>query len=317
MPQVSVCGYRIDLGVLDNEVAGRFVCGIECDGVAYHSSQTARDRDRLRQQVLEGRGWEIHRVWSTDWFKDRAGQIERLLRLIEQSRQNARREAEAERERARQIKDETERQTNEFLGDFPGSKGNGLSATSGDKAYVRPIAEPYRFADNTPVFTTQYLVDAPTAIVATAILQVVEAEAPLHIKDLTQRVAAKWGQKTGSNIAARIAEITQLLQQANRVSVRGDFVWKPNGEMTVRSRNNTNIPAERIAPEEIEAAILLVLRAGSGFTRQELVNEARAVFGFTRTGTSLQQAIDSALENLLAKGIIGEGSLGIAVRKND
>ena len=74
VPQVGVAGYRIDIGVLDDELSGRFVCGIECDGVAYHSSETARDRDRLRQQVLEGRGWSLLRLWSTDWFKDRGGQ---------------------------------------------------------------------------------------------------------------------------------------------------------------------------------------------------------------------------------------------------
>ena len=53
VPQVGVSGYKIDLGVLDDVSPGRFVCGIECDGVAYHSSETARDRDRSRQQVLE------------------------------------------------------------------------------------------------------------------------------------------------------------------------------------------------------------------------------------------------------------------------
>ena len=63
VPQVGVAGYRIDLGVVDPDLPGRFVCGIECDGVAYHSSETARDRDRLRQQVLEARGWTLLRVW--------------------------------------------------------------------------------------------------------------------------------------------------------------------------------------------------------------------------------------------------------------
>jgi very-short-patch-repair endonuclease len=86
VPQVGAAGYRIDLGVLDDAEPGRFLCGIECDGVAYHASETARDRDRLRQQVLEARGWTIHRVWSTDWFKDRPGQVERLLRLVAETR---------------------------------------------------------------------------------------------------------------------------------------------------------------------------------------------------------------------------------------
>jgi very-short-patch-repair endonuclease len=85
VPQVGVAGYRVDLGVLDERVDGRFVCGLECDGVAYHSAETARDRDRLRQQVLEGLGWTIHRVWSTDWFKDPDSQLERLIARISPS----------------------------------------------------------------------------------------------------------------------------------------------------------------------------------------------------------------------------------------
>jgi very-short-patch-repair endonuclease len=96
-PQVGVAGYRIDFGVLDEAVPGRFLCGIECDGPAYGASETARDRDRLIQEVLAARGWTLLRVWSTDWFKDRAGQVERLLRQIEELRRRAREETEARR----------------------------------------------------------------------------------------------------------------------------------------------------------------------------------------------------------------------------
>lgn len=57
--------------------------GIECDGASYHSGRSARDRDRLRQEILVNLGWKIHRVWSTDWFKSRDSEIKRLLRSIE------------------------------------------------------------------------------------------------------------------------------------------------------------------------------------------------------------------------------------------
>lgn len=314
VPQVGVCGYRIDLGVLDAESPGRFVCGVECDGAAYHSSQTARDRDRLRQQVLEGRGWDIHRVWSTDWFKDRNGQIERLVNLIEQSSQNAKKEYEEDRRRREQAKDETDKHIRSFLGELVDGEVDNVFKNIEKKAYARPGAEPYQFADDTPVYASQYLLDAPTARVAQAILTVVEREAPLHVKDLTQRVAAMWGQKTGSNIIARLSQVSYALQEHKRLEIRGEFIWKQGGEVRVRSRKETGIPAERIAPEEIQEAILQVLRAGQGFTRQELVNEARAVFGFNRTGTGLQQAIESAIDSLLSKDLIGEGSLGIALR---
>ena len=68
--QVGSRGFYIDLAVVDNENPGRYCIGIECDGAAYHSARSARDRDRLRQQVLEAIGWTIHRVWSTDWFRN-------------------------------------------------------------------------------------------------------------------------------------------------------------------------------------------------------------------------------------------------------
>lgn len=315
--QVGVCGYRIDLGVLDAESPGRFVCGIECDGASYHSSETARGRDRLRQQVLEGRGWDIHRVWSTDWFKDRGGQIERLMNLVEQSRQNAKKEYEAEKERHERAKVETDEQIKNFLGETSGGEVDNSFGNTESKTYVRPVAAPYEFASDTPVYAGQQLLAAPTATVAQAILSVIEAEAPLHVKDLTSRVAAMWGQRTGNSIIAKIGQIAHALEEHKRLEIRGEFVWKSSGEFSVRSRKETGIPAERIASEEIGEAILQVLRAGNGFTRQELVNEARAVFGFSRTGLALQQAIDSAIDNLLAKDLVGEGSLGIALRRSE
>ena len=317
VPQVGVSGYRIDLGVLDGEIEGRFVCGIECDGVAYHSSATARDRDRLRQQVLESRGWEIHRIWSTDWFKDRAGQIERLLNLIEKSRKNVRLEHDEELEREKTVQAESEKLAREFLGEISEGEIDNLFANVGGQNYLRPQAAEYNFAEISNFVSWQTLLDAPTAQLANAILQIVETESPIHFKDLTTRMATAWGTRAGSRITNRIAEIVKMLWKIYRIDVRDKFIWKLNGETNVRSRNETQIPAERIAPEEVKKAILLVLRAGqSGFTRPELVNEARAVFGFSRTGAALQQVINDAIDVLLAKGLIGEGSLGIALRES-
>ena len=90
IPQVGVSQYRIDLAVIDPEQPGRFLLGIECDGAMYHSAMTARDRDRLRQQVLEGLGWTIHRIWSRDWIQNRTSEIQKVLDAIEVSKQTAR-----------------------------------------------------------------------------------------------------------------------------------------------------------------------------------------------------------------------------------
>lgn len=84
-PQVGIAGYWIDLGVVHPRYPGTYVIGVECDGASYHSARSARDRDRLRQRVLEGYGWRIHRIWSTDWFRDPDKQIESVVAKIRQS----------------------------------------------------------------------------------------------------------------------------------------------------------------------------------------------------------------------------------------
>ena len=84
--QIGSAGYFIDLGVKDPERPGRYLLGIECDGATYHSAQSARDRDRLRQWVLEDKGWCIHRIWSTDWFNSPDRALTRVVEAIEAAR---------------------------------------------------------------------------------------------------------------------------------------------------------------------------------------------------------------------------------------
>jgi very-short-patch-repair endonuclease len=82
VPQVGCSKFRIDLAASHPDEPGRFVLAIECDGATYHSSYTARDRDRLRQQQLENLGWTFHRIWSTDWFMRRDEEVERAVQAF-------------------------------------------------------------------------------------------------------------------------------------------------------------------------------------------------------------------------------------------
>lgn len=80
--QIGCAGYKLDLAVPDPSHPGRYLLGIECDGASYYSLHVARDRDRLRQQVLEGLGWKIYRVWSTDWYLHPKESREKLLKVV-------------------------------------------------------------------------------------------------------------------------------------------------------------------------------------------------------------------------------------------
>jgi very-short-patch-repair endonuclease/DNA polymerase III delta prime subunit len=77
-PQVGVSAYRIDLGIVHPDKPGNYLAGIECDGAMYHSSAVARERDKIRQSVLEGLGWTLFRLWSTDWWTHQTKALDTL-----------------------------------------------------------------------------------------------------------------------------------------------------------------------------------------------------------------------------------------------
>jgi very-short-patch-repair endonuclease len=93
--QLGVDGFFLDLAVKDPEAPQTYLIGIECDGASYHSSKSARDRDRLRQDILEGLGWRIERIWSTDWFQEPGRELSRIIDAIEDEK--ARRIAQRQR----------------------------------------------------------------------------------------------------------------------------------------------------------------------------------------------------------------------------
>src|SRR5262249_3075076 len=78
--------FRIDLGIRHPDYPERFLAGVECDGARYHASKSARDRDRLREEVLCGLGWDLVRVWSTDWFDNPARETDKLVKRLEELR---------------------------------------------------------------------------------------------------------------------------------------------------------------------------------------------------------------------------------------
>lgn len=87
---VGCSGYRIDMAVIDPNHEGKYILGIECDGEMYASARTVRERDRLRQTILESIGWNIYHVWSPDWVKDPVNEKARLIKAIRHAADNLR-----------------------------------------------------------------------------------------------------------------------------------------------------------------------------------------------------------------------------------
>jgi very-short-patch-repair endonuclease len=308
--QVGVAGFRIDLAVMDPKRPGRFLCGIECDGASYHSSPAARDRDRLRQQLLEARGWTILRVWSTDWFKDRSGEVARLdARLRELARQV---QPIPEAESADSAAAESVVAAPEPTTTAPVTALVGTEAR--ERPYRRPVLTPYvAVVELTPAPGGE-LTEAPLDLLARHLRQIAAVEAPIHVDELAARLVAVWQRRQGSRIRTHLDRALAVLLREGGLVRRGDFIHREEGRVVARRRTDVALKADRIAPEEYGAALLAVLADGHGFDRNRLLGEVRGVLGFSRTGPQLESAIEAAVQDLLAKGVLGQGSAGVALR---
>lgn len=218
--QIGVSGFRVDLGVVHPDHAGAYIAGIECDGALYHSSATARDRDKLRQAVLEGLGWSILRVWSTEWFRDSTGVSEGLHAALEKLLRKDRKDREARAVMQCNAQAEDENGASAVAVDDDSTAVDAWGRTEGgvevDEADpVEAVADPDRFFD-----------DDYAATLCRIILGVVEREGPMPLHELARKVAQVHGwQRTGRRIQEQVRNNLGAVEkhmEAARV-----FVWAP------------------------------------------------------------------------------------------
>ncbi|BCS35937.1 hypothetical protein TBR22_A51720 [Luteitalea sp. TBR-22] len=314
--QVGVAGYRIDIGVRDPDAPGRYLLGIECDGVAYHASETARDRDRLRQQVLEARGWTILRLWSTDWFKDRAGQMERLEQAIAGAR--ARRAAAPPVTAVVPSVQETAPPPVAAAAAAAGAPepapARPLVAPDAPRAVDPDLPLPYEKAGKPARLPGDAALDCDLEALSAIVTHVVRIESPVHEDDVVARVAGYWEQRAGTRIRAHVLAACARAASKGAVERRGEFLWAPGSTCRPRDRSGSGIAADRIAPEEYEAAVRASLANGRVLRREALLAEARRRLGFERTGPTIAAALESAMDRLVSTATVGEGSEGYRLR---
>ena len=143
-PKVGVASYRIDLGVRHDEYPHGYLLGVECDGATYHSAPSVRDRDRLRETVLRGLGWDIYRIWSTDWFSDPDREMTKLLEYLEGKLRGASSDASSEE---MQVEVATDGSTG--LADIQADTFEGIDSDSGqwsvDEEVVIEVGDTIRY----------------------------------------------------------------------------------------------------------------------------------------------------------------------------
>ncbi len=293
--QVGTAGFIIDLAIVDPVQPGRYLLGIECDGATYHSSRSARDRDRLRENVLKDRGWKIHRVWSTDWFHRPGEQLQKIVAAIEKARIDWDCDEEAQ--------DDHEEAPVEFevtQTDF--ERGEEPEATNGETQFVWAI--PY-VESTQEVPSSKPIPETRLSILEGVVTTLVQIEGPIHKDEIPRRITSLWGlQRTGARISEAIANAIESGIQSGNLRAELDFIVHIQQSIVpVRSRTEVNAAnlrkPEMIAPSEMRQAILYLVAEQVGLRRDELPSSVGKVFGFKSTSVKLKESIEKVLTSML------------------
>lgn len=323
--QVGCSGYRIDLAVVHPEDRGRYILGIECDGANYHSSKAARDRDRLRASVLQGLGWQLHRIWSSDWWRDPQREIEKAERAIRSALGACTSSPHPVAPAGLHGNPNASQRPPEsapalpalpHLGTTPGARetrpyatgwaGPNTPTPAVTAAPVSRRERPWVPWSSTKVHgdKVQFYEGRASGRIRETVVEIVRAEGPVEFSRLVRLVGTCWGLQRATD---RARQHVRLHVPADTVSIRThggrEFAWlsaqdpaawdiyrvPPDGQ----SRD-----ADEICPEEAAAAAAEVLDAHISLDETELLQQVARLFGIQRVGDNIRQVLLEGLRLL-------------------
>ncbi len=307
--QIGSAGYFIDLAVKDPERPGRYLLGIECDGATYHSAQSARDRDRIRQEVLEGLGWRIHRIWSTDWFRFPDRELKKAAEAIEAAKVHipfsigktpeTNNHDSNEDKDINEDKDKSETEVDATGDPTPEPKSNSL-------------AEKYKVAELSISTNGLDLHAVPSHSMMDWIQRVVEVESPVHINVVAKRIANAAGfKKVGNRIQDAVKFAATQIARSESIQIKETsfyetfLYWTGQKNITVRDRSelpNTSRKFKLIAPEEIQEAIKLIVSESCGIEQDDLPRATCRLFGFKKVNWEMQDEIEGIIYKMIERG---------------
>jgi superfamily I DNA and/or RNA helicase/very-short-patch-repair endonuclease len=286
--QIGCAGFRIDMAVVDSQQPGRYLVGIECDGAQYHSSKVARDRDRLRQQILNGLGWEIHRIWSTDWYRNPAECKLKLLKMIENKKNISETNVELS-SKGKPISKKSQ------IDDLDPSRNNPLIDV---EPILKNDIQEYQFFNQYPpdfdiYEISQYELDD-------IISNVVATEGPIHFMELIKRLRDNSINKRFSpKCKDQIERSIQRVVYQGKIRRQEEFLWQFTPPLTVlRRRKSDQVNyIDWICDQEIEEAIVHVLQRQFATSRDDLITSVLRIFGFLRKTERSISRINNIIEN--------------------
>ena len=325
--QVGCSGFRIDLGLKIRD-SSDYVLAIECDGATYHSSKNARDRDRLRQTILENMGWKFYRIWSTEWFKNRIVEQEKLLAAANEAVKMKCIHEEDSSDSSASLSDKRIVSSDNNSVDLLDSV-HGKNVTHADShheymenmsrveekssANLNNITQPvdtnhfsfekYKMADCKNTFDEHKNIGFKEIV-----KDILEVEAPLSEDLLLQRIVWYFQREKVTSVVQKSFDIKMRGCEYFGIIRRNGFMYLENKPIVFRLPGDIIRNFNQIAPEEIGEGILEIIRKNVKVTKDGLYKFMAELYGKKRIGKHDIEALDNALCMLLESGKISENS---------
>lgn len=284
--QVGCSGFRIDLG-LKRPGTSDYALAIECDGASYHSSKTARDRDRLRQEILETMGWKFYRIWSTDWYRNGAIEKENLLKAARNALNHPVESTPVSQ--PRETKNRYEYNVLAEKNQFP----------------------TYKCADIESIYLHS------TGTVQTCFVKIVkdvlEVEAPLSEEWLLKRVSFLFDRERVTKVVRD--EYESLMTTCHLYGIRREkgFLYlnnQPVPQLRLPGKSGRDI--KYIAPEELANGMYKIIKTNVAVDKEGLFRLTANQLGVTRLGPDIMEQLEKALVLLSPRLVFKGGSYSIA-----
>jgi very-short-patch-repair endonuclease len=316
--QVGEASFSIDLAILDPRKPGRYLMGIECDGATYHGAATARDRDRLRQAVLEKLGWTLHRIWSTDWFEKRESTLKALLERLDglvKQQEPVKQQAttatpptvespkdgakpasdlppaakpteEPATERPPKEKSPAEKHVAKKPVEKPAEKANATAP-----AMLRGVTPYVRYPQRSLGSRETLLADGFHKL-TDLVVDLVGIEGPIQVDEAMRVIVGLYSARLSGSSKDRVTDAVELAVRSGRVSRRGEFLWtsKSTGAAVRWRGEDDAVTSPHLIPtEEVAAAAVLVAQQSFGVPADDLAAAALRAMGFKRISQPLAE----------------------------
>ncbi len=296
---IGCSSYKVDIGIVHPQNEHEYLLGILCDGENYYNAATCRDREIVQPQVLESLGWNIHKVWSADWWENPHKVIAAIIEAIQSAKNNTKPEP------LPQVQEFEHTPSNEQVSSAE------VNTVSNNSAVTN--ANVYQFCKLSAIGTAtsdDFLMAFNTSKVITQIQDVLQSEAPISKSLLMKRVLSAWGiSRSGVRITTHFEDLLKKINVRKTQHGNNIFLWReeqhPSAYFVYRSAASDieKRDAEDLPPEEVANGVKEILQHQISLSQQDLIRETAKLFGFARIGGNVENAMKFGIEVAIEKGI--------------